>query len=91
MVTCYFNGLTSGIWIDPNNQIMFWVYVGAAFAWTMFSADYLISIIPPLKIWKSTQGFDVEQILKDAAERREAERLCVEEEIGCDELNELKR
>jgi hypothetical protein len=50
----------------------------------------MVSIIPPLKIWKFTQGYDVSGILEAAAERREAERLCLEEEIGCDELNRLK-
>lgn len=54
MMAAYFEGLTSGIWIDPNNQIMYWIYSTAAFAWTLFGINYMVSIIPPLKIWKFT-------------------------------------
>ena len=69
---------------------MFWVWLSLAFTWTLGSIYYMVAIIPSLKIWKFTQGYDVEGILKDARERREAERLCLEEEIGCDELNDRK-
>ena len=90
MLASYYEGLTSGIWINPNNQLTFWLCIGGAFFWTLGSIYYMVSIIPPLKIWKFTQGYDVESILQDARERREAERLCLEEEIGCDELNDRK-
>lgn len=64
-----------------------WTVLG--FFWTLASIGYMISIIPAVKIWYFTQGYDVEAMLEANAERREMERLCAEEEVGCDELNAI--